>query len=310
MKIIRSLWSIVMLFPTAGFFFAGCYTHMETVRDGGPGGGDGDYYAYTDSTNASNDTTGANYFSDDDYRESNYRASFDYYAPPAYIWGSNICYDPWYDDCWYPGSYWYGYYPYWGFGYGYGYGSYYGGGYGYRGYRGGNYYAGRTRTIGTTRGGYGLLGGRSPAGSPRGIPLASGAASTRTRTQNAPQVAAATTSQSRSRQEVAWWERGRMATENSSERSSATVRSQSARGSSSIVYQRRNTSNPSRNLANARQVNQHRGRMQPARVGSGGFQSRQTAHQGYSHYSSPQGSSGRSGSSGGGSRSSGGGKGR
>ena len=170
MKIIRSLWSIVMLFPTAGFFFAGCYTHMETVRDGGPGGGDGDYYAYTDSTNASNDTTGANYFSDDDYRESNYRASFDYYAPPAYIWGSNICYDPWYDDCWYPGSYWYGYYPYWGFGYGYGYGSYYGGGYGYRGYRGGNYYAGRTRTIGTTRGGYGLLGGRSPAGSPSGNP--------------------------------------------------------------------------------------------------------------------------------------------
>ena len=103
MKTIRSLYNFLMLFPVAGFF-AGCYTHMETMRDGGSGGGDGDYYAYTDSTNAANDTTGANYFSDDDYRESNYRASFDYYTPPAYIWGSNICYDPWYDDCWYPGS--------------------------------------------------------------------------------------------------------------------------------------------------------------------------------------------------------------
>ena len=102
MKTIRSLYNFLMFFPVAGFFFAGCYTHMETMRDEGSGGRDGDDYAYIDSTNASNDTTGANYFSDDDYRESRYRASFDYYAPPAYIWGSNICYDPWYDDCWYP----------------------------------------------------------------------------------------------------------------------------------------------------------------------------------------------------------------
>ena len=71
MKTIRSFFNLLLFFPAAGFFFAGCYTHMETMRDEGSGGGDGDDYAYTDSTNASNDTTGANYFSDDDYRESN-----------------------------------------------------------------------------------------------------------------------------------------------------------------------------------------------------------------------------------------------
>ena len=104
MKTIRSLFNILKFLPVAGFLFAGCYTHVETMKDEDPGArGGGDDYAYTDSTSSANDTTGANYFSDDDYRESNYRASFDYYCPPAYIWGSNICYDPWYDECWYPG---------------------------------------------------------------------------------------------------------------------------------------------------------------------------------------------------------------
>src|SRR5271169_5758368 len=112
MKTLRSLFNLLMLLPAAGFFFAGCYTHMESMSDGSSVGRDsGDDYVYNDSTNSSNDTTGANYFSDDDYRESSYRASFDYYCPPAYIWGSDICYDPWYDYYtypWYPYPYWYG----------------------------------------------------------------------------------------------------------------------------------------------------------------------------------------------------------
>ena len=139
------------------------------MRDSGGGGGDD--YAYTDSTNTSDDTTGANYFSDDDYRESNYRASFDYYCPPAYIWGSNICYDPWYDECWYPGPYWYGYYPYWGWGFGYW--PYYGGGYRgyYRGGRGGDFFAGRTRTIGSTRGGISYWRGNAGTGYPGSHPI-------------------------------------------------------------------------------------------------------------------------------------------
>ena len=298
MKTIRSFFNLVIFFPAAGFFFAGCYTHMETMRDEGSGGGDGDDYAYTDSTNASNDTTGANYFSDDDYREANERASFDYYCPPAYIWGSNICYDPWYDECWYPGSYWYGYYPYWGWGWGYGYSPYYGGGYrGYHGWRGGDFYAGRIRTIGNTRGGVGYFGGRTMGGSPGAIPFANGGIASRTRTPAAPAAVAATTS--RSRQEVAWWERGRATTAASSDRNGVTARTQSAGRSSTAAYQRRTTVNSSRSSVNARQVNQHRGRMQPARGGSSGSQSR-VSRQGYPHYSSPQGSSGRGGSSGGG----------
>ncbi len=312
MKTIRSLYNFLMFFPVAGFFFAGCYTHMETMRDEGSGGRDGDDYAYIDSTNASNDTTGANYFSDDDYRESRYRASFDYYAPPAYIWGSNICYDPWYDDCWYPTlgyPYWYGYDPYWGMGYGYwGYGDGYGG-YGYRGGYTGNYFAGRTRTIGGTRGGAGFSGARGVAGSPGAGRLASEAVSSRTRNPVAPMAAAGATSQSRSRQEVPWWERAKSSTEASPSRTRVATRTQSAGGNSSVAYQRRNSSNPSKSGANPRQVNQHRGRMQPSRGGSGGYQSRQTARQSYPRSSSPQGSSGRSGGSGGG-RSGGGSRGR
>jgi hypothetical protein len=305
MKTIRSFFNLLFFVPVAGLFFAGCYTHMETIRDSGSGGRDGDDYAYNDSTNASNDTTGANYFSDDDYRESCYRTSFDYYSPPAYMWGSNICYDPWYDYYWYPGPYWYGYYPYWGWGYGYW--PYYGGGFrGYHEGRRGDFFAGRTRTIGGTRGGDGFLRGRNVASSPRAIPFASGAASSRTRTPVAPEAAVASTSRTRSRQEVPWWERAKSSSEDSPNRSRVATRTQSAEGKGSAVNQRRNTLNPSKSGANARQVNQHRGRMQPARVGSGGSQSRQAARQGSPH-SSPQGSSGRSGSSGGGSRSGGGG---
>lgn len=304
MKTIRSFFNLLFFVPVVGFFFAGCYTHMETMSDRDSGSRDGDDYAYTDSTSASNDTTGANYFSDDDYRESQYRTSFDYYCPPAYMWGTNICYDPWYDNCWYPGSYWDGYYPYWGWGYGYGYGSYYGGG--YRGGHRGNFFGGRLRTAGNTRGGDGFLRGRAAAGSPGAIPFANRGVSSGTRTQAAPVAAATTTS--RSRQEVSWWQRAKSSTENSQNQSRVATRTQSTVRNASVANQRRNTDNPVRSGASARQGYQHRGRMQPARAGNAGSQSRQAVRQA-SPRSSPQGSSGRSGGSGGG-RSGGGGGGR
>ena len=302
MKTIQSYFNLLLFFPAAAFFFAGCYTHMETMSDRDSGSRDGDDYAYTDSTSASNDTTGANYFSDDDYRESQYRTSFDYYCPPAYMWGTNICYDPWYDDYWYPTyPYWNGYYPY--YGRGYGYWSYYGGG--YRGGHRGNFFAGRQRTMGGTRGGDGFFRGRATAGSPGAIPFANRGVSSGTRTQAAPVAAATTTS--RSRQEVPWWQRAKSSTENSQNQSRVATRTQSAGRNASVANQRRNTDNPVRSGASARQVNQHRGRMQPTRAGNAGSQSRQAVRQGSPRSSSPQGSSGRSGSSGGGGRSGGGG---
>ena len=304
MKTLRSLFNILLFIPAAGFFFAGCYTHMESMSEGSSVGRDsGDDYVYNDSTNSSNDSTGANYFSDDDYRESNYRASFDYYCPPAYIWGSNICYDPWYDQCWYPGPYWTGYSPYWGWGYGYW--PYYGGGFGYRGYRGEHgrgYFAGRTRTIGSTRGGIGYFVGRGAAGSRGGVPYAGGTVSSRARTSTVPVAGTAVASQTRSRQEVPWWQRAKASTVTSGNRNRVADQTQSA-------SQRRNTNNPVRNATSVRQSYQQRGRMQPTRVA--GSQGRQSGRQGTPHYSSPQRSGGRSSGGGwsGGGRSSGGSRG-
>ncbi len=290
MKTIQSFFNLLLFFMVAGFFFAGCYTRMETMKDEGSSGGDNGDYAYADSSGASNDTTGNNYFSDDDYRSSQYRTSFDYYYPPSYGWGAGI--DPWYGDYGYPWDatlvypypYWYGGYPYyawgWGFGfgyYGYGYGHYYNGG-----YRGGPFYGGRLRTTGSTRGGEGFLRTRSVASAPR-------VASSRTTSSTVQQVTASSTTRTRSRQEVPWWQSGKVTTQNSQARGGMAGRTQFARGNV-------------RTSVNAHRVNQYRGRTQPSRVTRSGPQSRQVSP----HNFSPQGGGGRS-SSGGGSRSGGGG---
>ena len=308
MKTIQGFFNLLLFFLGAGFFFAGCYTRMETMNDEGSGGRDSGDYAYSDSTDTSSDTTGNNYFSDDGYRSSQYRMAFDYYSPSPYVWGTNAWCDPWYGDygyLWdpmlaYPYPYWYGNYPYYGWGYGFGF--YYNAG--YRRGRGGTGFAGRLRTTGSTRGGDGFMRTRNGAGVSAPNPAARGVASSRTRTPAVPEAAAPNTSRTRSREEVPWWERTKTTTGNSPGRSRVAARTQSAGGNASVVYQKRNTGNPSKSGVNARQVYQHRGRMQPR---SAGPQSGQTARQASPRNSSPQRASGRSGSSGGASRSGGGG---
>jgi hypothetical protein len=302
MKTLRSLFNSILFFLISGFVFAGCYTRMETVNDEESGTGD---YTYNDSTAALSDTSSATYFNDDGYRESQYRMSFDYYCPPSYVWGTGVWFDPWYGDYgypwggWYPTlaypyPYWYGHYPY--YGRDYGYWPYYGSG--YRGGRGGNFFAGRPRTTGSTRGGDGFMRARGGTGTPGAISPASGVASSRTRTPGVPELAATNNSRTHSREEVPWWQRAKTPT---------AERSQAAGRNPSIVARARNAGNPSRNSANPRQVRQHNGRSQPAQVRGTGPQSRPAARQQSPHYSSPQHSSGGSGSSGGGSRSGGGG---
>ncbi|MGA9408243.1 MAG: hypothetical protein WBW71_14005 [Bacteroidota bacterium] len=315
MKTILSIFNLLSFFLIAGFFFAGCYTRMETMSDEGSGAGDNGDYAYADSSGASNDTTGNNYFSDDDYRSSQYRSAFDYYYPPTYGWDTGI--DPGYGDYGYPWDatlvypypYWYGSYPYygwgWGFGYGYGYGygHYYNGG--YRGGRGGPFYGGRLRTIGSTRGEGGFLSARGAAGVPGTIPAASRVASSRT---SSVQDVVASNARTRSRQEIPWWERGKATSENSQARSGVVTRTQSARGNVSMFNRARNVRTPSNYSMNARRMAQYRGRTQSAWVRRYGSQSRPSGRQQAPHSFSPQGAGGRSsGGGGGGSRGGGGG---
>jgi hypothetical protein len=317
MKTMRSSFNLPYLL-VAGFLFAGCYTQMETMNDEESGGRDKGDYAYTDTTDTSSDTTNNNYFSDDGYRSSRYRMSFDYYCPPPYLWGTNIWFDPWYDDygypwygsgLWYPTlvypyPYWYGRYPY--YGRDYAYWPYYNSG--YRGGGGGTILAGRLRTTGSTRGGDGFMRTRGTAGAPAPIPIASGVASSRTRTPVVPEAAAPNTSRTRSREEVPWWEKTKKTTQDSPQRNRVTQRAQTAAENVPSYDRKRNANNPStKSSVNQRQVMQHNGRMQPASARRAGPQPRQGSHQGTPRYSSPQRASVRSGSSGGGSRSGGGG---
>src|SRR5450830_1340792 len=117
MKTIRGFINLPHLL-LAGFFFAGCYTQMESVGNEGSDrrSGDRDDYAYSDSTNDqdSGGTAVDNYFNDDDYRSMRYQTSFHYYCPSRHMWAASISFDPWYDDFyanpwdpWYRPGLWY-----------------------------------------------------------------------------------------------------------------------------------------------------------------------------------------------------------
>ncbi len=263
MKTIRGFFNLPYLL-LAGFFFAGCYTQMESVGNEGSDrrNGDKDDYAYSDSTN-NQDSGGAavdNYFNDDGYRSMRYQTSFHYYYPSRHMWSTSIWFDPWYDDfCMYPWDPWYrpglwyptiAYpYPYW---YpGWGYYPHYGPTYGYGNWRGNNYplygttvEPGRRRTTGSTRGDDGNVRTRGGVTAPTTIPVASGTASerTRTRTVGVPDAAPATTDADRSarrrtRNDVPWWERTK--TQNPPERSRATERARAADDKARAVDRKR-----------------------------------------------------------------------
>lgn len=308
MKTNQSFFNLLLFFLAGGFLFAGCYTRMETMSDEGSDATDNGDYAAADSSGASNDTTGNNYFSDDDYRSSQYRTAFDYYYPSSYgidPWYSDYDY-PWDATLAYPYPYWDGAYPYygwgWGFGlgygFGYGYGHYYNGG--YHGGRGGSFYAGRVRTIGSTRGGVGFLRARGGAVSAGTIPGARGAVSSRTTNPTAPQVTASNAARTRSREEIPWWQSAKATTANSSGRTGVAARTQ-ASGRKVSMANRARYMKTSSYSANARRVYQSRGRTQATRPARFGPQSRQASP----HSFSPQGGGGRS--NGGGSRGGGGG---
>jgi hypothetical protein len=285
MKTTRGFLKALIALSASGLFFAGCYTHTETVSERWAGGNDD--YAYTDTT-SSGDTTSASYYDDDGYRDSQYHMAFDYYYPPPDYYASAVGYDPWFDYNYYPWGLWY---PYgfgfgWGWGYGYGYGYGYGGYYGrgYHGWYGGRNFALRQRTIGSGRGSFGYAAGRTMPNVPGRGYSAGEAASVRARTTG---VQASNPSASRARQEVPWWQRAN---------SNAVASRQAA-----VASRGRSVANV-RGNPYAQQMYQHRGRVQPA----GRFsppQSRQVARQGYS---APARSSGRA-SGGGGSRGGGGG---
>ena len=234
MKTIRGFINLRHLL-LAGFFFAGCYTQMESVGNEGSDrrNGDRDDYAYSDSTSDqdSGGTVVDNYFNDDNYRSMRYRMSFNYYYPSRHMWAAGIWFDPWYDsfyadpwDPWYRPGLWYptiAYpYPYW---YpGWGYYPHYGPSYGYGHWRGNNYplygaavEPGRRRTTGSTRGDDAGLRIRGGAVAPATNPAPANATPGGVRTRDVPgSVAPATTdadrsTRRRSREEVPWWERAK-----------------------------------------------------------------------------------------------------
>ncbi len=252
-----------LFFLTGGFIFAGCYTQLETIKGEGSGGSDNGDYAMADTSGAANDTTGNNYFGDDDYRSSQYRAAFDYYSPSWDGWGDGI--DPWYGDYdypWdamlmYPYSDWDGGYPYYGwdlgFGIGYGYGRYHNGG-----YRGG--LGGGLRMIGSTRGAFGGRGTIS-ANNRIGSFRPSGTSD----------VAALKVSRIHSRQELPWWQRVKTTTENSQARSRVAERPRSAGRNLLMTNGARNVRTPSSYSMSMRWMN-HWIRTQSASVGGFGSQ--------------------------------------
>jgi hypothetical protein len=297
MKTLQSSLNLFLSLLTGGFIFAGCYTRMETIKDDGSGGIDNGDYAYADSSGAANDTTGNNYFADDDYRSSQYRTAFDYYSPS---WYGDDDY-PWDATLMYPYPYWDEDYPYygwgWGFGigYGYGYGRYYNGG--YRGGHRGGIFAGRLRTIGSTRGG---------SGARETIPTGDRVGSSRT--SAIPAVATSNTSRMGSRQEIPWWQRAKATTGNSQARSGVAVRPRPAGRNMSMKNEARNVRTPSSYRMSARWMNDWV-RTQSAAVRGFGPQSRSSFRQQSPHSFSPQAVGGwtRSSSGGGGSRGGGGG---
>ena len=247
MKTFRNIINLPYLL-LAGFFFAGCYTQLESVNneDSNRRDGDGDDYAYTDSTNDqdSGGPTGNNYFYDDGYRSSRYRMSFHYYYPSHYMWASSIWFDPWYDDfysypwdpwyrpgLWYPTiaypyPYWYprsGYYPHYGPLYGYGHWH----GNNYPMYGGGAFEPGRRRTTGSTRGDEGGFRTRGSALAPSTIPVAGGVGSGGVRPRAVPEVSTTDGdrgTRKRAREEVPWWQRTRTPVQDSPDRGRTTGR--------------------------------------------------------------------------------------
>ncbi|MDD8016811.1 MAG: hypothetical protein PHP42_00410 [Bacteroidota bacterium] len=102
-----------------GLIFSGCYTEVSTLDN------DHQQYAYTDESDTTvtdkDVTINNNYYLDDDYRQSRFRLSFNYYYPtyqPSWIAGYYYSYyDDWnfgwhqpfyYNDwCYNPHPYWY-----------------------------------------------------------------------------------------------------------------------------------------------------------------------------------------------------------
>ena len=249
----------------SGFFFAGCYTQMESVGNEGSDrrNGDRDDYTYNDSTNDqdSGATTADNYFNDDGYRSMRYRMSFDYYYPSRHMWAAGVWFDPWYDgfyadpwDPWYRPGLWYptiAYpYPYWSRGWGYY--PHYGSAYGYGHWRGNNFpmygttiEPGRRRTTGNTRGDDAGLRIRGGAVSPVTNPAAGSTSPGGLRTRDVPgSVTHAATEADRStrrrtREEVPWWERSRSSSQDSPDRIKTTDRSRVANDNASTVTRQR-----------------------------------------------------------------------
>ena len=281
-----------------GFVFAGCYTRIETFSDGGNDGGNNDEYAENDSSSTRSDTTGKNYFSNDDYRSLQYRGTFDYYSPSWYDWGDGV--EPWYggyDYPWdatlmYPYPYWDGGYDDygWGFGVGYGYGY---GRYRNRGLRGysGSLLGSRRRTVGTTRG---ALDARGTLSSGNGIGSFRPSAASGTATLN--------TSRFRSAQEVPWWQRAKMTAASSQSRAGAAQRPRTSVRNTFTRYGSRNGRAPASYRMSAQWMN-HWIRSQSASISGFGAGSRSSFRQSSPRSFFPQGSSARSG----GGRSAGGG---
>lgn len=267
MKTIRGFIDLPYLL-LAGFFFAGCYTQLESVGNEGSDRREGDDYAYSDSTSDqdSGSTTTDNYFGDDSYRAMRYRMSFGYYYPARHMWATSIWLDPWYDDFyaypwdpWYRPGLWYptiAYpYPYW---YpGWGYYPHYGPRYGYGNWRGNNYplygatiEPGRRRTTGSTRGGDAGLRIRGGGAAPVTSPTSGGGSPSGVRTRDIPgSVLPSTTdadrsTRRRSREEVPWWERGR-SMQGSPDRSRTTERSRVADENTSTTSRLRRTDDAS-----------------------------------------------------------------
>ena len=266
-KAIRLLTRYYYLWATP-LLFAGCYTQLETVSDEGYGGGNRDDYGYTDTTTVadSNATTVNNYFYDDGYRSSRYRASFHYYYPHSPLWGVSVWYDPYYSDPWSPWDPWYypGYWyptlvyptPYWHH-YG-GYHPYYWPRYAYwpnnrPGYAG-TFEPGRRRGTGSTRGddGNGRIRGGTVVAP---MPVGGAVVSDRNRTRSVPGTAATSPSQERrrSRDQVPWWDRMKSTTQAPASRSRVSNRPRAVDDAAPSNEQRRGTAQPSKRTAHPQQ---------------------------------------------------------
>ncbi len=326
MKTIRGFINLPHLL-LAGFFFAGCYTQMESVGNEGSDRRDRDDYAYSDSTNDqdSGGTAVDNYFNDDGYRSMRYRMSFGYYYPSRHMWAASISFDPWYDDFyanpwdpWYRPGLWYPtiaypypyWYPEWG------YYPHYGPTYGYGNWRGNNYplygatvEPGRRRTTGSTRGDDAGLRIRGGAIAPATNPVAGSAIPGGLRTRVVPgSVTPATTdadrsTRRRSREEVPWWQRARTS-QDSPDRIKTTDRSRVADHNISTVA-RQKIEQKTTKQGDQRQAKQRDRRQQIPQARSAD-RARQKPASSFSprsrqetpRYSSPPRESGRSGSSG------------